>query len=446
MNYTLGEIAKVIEGKLKGNNNALASGVTTDSRDVKAGDIFFAIKGEKFNGEDFVGDAISKGAIAAVVSNTFKGDVDGNLIKVDDTVRALGKLASFHRSNLTNTKVIAVTGSTGKTTTKEMLFYALRKSFKVTRNMKSYNNFIGVPLTILSTHYDTEILISEIGTNHPGEIEYLAGIVRPHIGVLTSIGPSHLEFFENIQNVANEKSRIFDFLEDDGVAVINRDIPFFNKISGKIKNIITVSAKSKNADFYAEVKYMDFNESRVIINEKFELTIHPGGMGTIYGALFAFAIANLFDAPQDSVLEGLEEFKGVSMRKEVQKLGRYRILNDAYNANPDSMKDFLITLKPYRDKVLLVLGDMLELGEHEEYYHRKIGKIVKDLGFTRLITVGKASALINESAGELDLNLHFKTPEEAAQAICGLKGDEIFIALKASRAIQLEKIVKQLKE
>ena len=445
MRYTLGEVAKAIEGKLTGDSETVVTGVTTDSREVKAGDIFFSIKGERFNGEDFAQDAITKGAVAAVVSNNFKDNLNGNLIKVDDTVKALGKFASFHRANLKNTKVIAVTGSTGKTTTKEMLFYALKGSFKVIRNKKSYNNFIGVPLTILSADIDTQILISEVGTNHPGEIEYLSKIVRPHIGVLTSIGPSHLEFFGDIKNVAIEKSHLFDFLENNGVAVINMDIPFFDEISRNLKNMLTVTTQSKKADFYAEIKYMDFNESRILINDRYYLTLHPGGMGTVYGALFAVAIATLLGVPIEKVFGGLEEFKGVSMRKEVQKAGRYRILNDAYNANPDSMTDFLITLKPFRDKVLLVLGDMLELGEYEDHYHRKIGELVQQLGFRRLITVGNASAVINETAGDLELNLHFETPEEAAQAISSMEGDEIFIALKASRAIQLEKIIQKLR-
>ena len=444
MKYKLGEIAEAIKGKLSGNGRDMATGVTTDSREVKAGDIFFAIKGERFNGEDFVYDAISRGAVAAVVSHDFKESAEGNFIKVEDTVKALGRFAAFHRSNLKNTKVIAVTGSTGKTTTKEMLFYALKRSFNVIRNKKSYNNFIGVPLTILSAAPDTEVLISEIGTNHPGEIEYLTKIVRPHIGVLTSIGPSHLEFFGNIKNVAVEKGHLFDFLVNDGVAVVNMDIPFFKEISENLKKMLTVSTKSRNADYYAEVKYMDFNENRIVINERYELTLHPGGMGTVYGALFAFAIAGLFDIPDNEVFEGLEEFKGVSMRKEVQKVGRYRILNDAYNANPDSMKDFLITLKTFRNEVLLVLGDMLELGEHEEHYHRKIGELVRQLGFSRLITVGRASAIINESAGNLEINLHFETPEEAAEVISKINGNETFIALKASRAIQLEKIIQKL--
>ncbi len=445
MKYILGEIAKAIKGKLRGDSEALALGVTTDSREVQSGDIFFAIRGERFNGEDFVLNAISKGAVAAVVSESFTGDIKGNLIKVDDTVQALGRLASFHRSNLNNTKVIAVTGSTGKTTTKEMLYFALKGSFRVVRNRKSYNNFIGVPLTILSAEQDTEILISEIGTNHPGEIEYLSKIVRPHIGVLTSIGPSHLAFFGNVRNVATEKSHLFDFLEGERIAVINMDIPYFNEISSHLENMITVSTMSKEADFYAEIKYMDFNENRVVLNDRYELTLHPGGMGTVYGALFSLAIASILGVPEDEVLEGLEEFKGVSMRKEVQKVGRYRILNDAYNANPDSMKDFLTTLKPFRDSVLLILGDMLELGEYEEHYHREIGKLVQELGFKKLITVGRASAAIGEQVNEIELNLHFETPEEVALAISRIEGEEIFIALKASRAIQLEKIIEKLR-
>ncbi len=446
MNYTLLDIAKIVHGHMIGDPDRIVTGVSTDSRKIKKGDIFVAIKGERFNGEDFVEQAMANGASGAIVSKEFNREVK-NIIIVKDTVEALGKLARNYRSIFRNLKVIGITGSTGKTTTKEMIYYALKDSFNVVRNEKSYNNFIGVPLTIFSLTPKTEILISEIGTNHPGEIDKLVEIVRPHIAIVTSIGPSHLEFFGTVRNVAIEKSDILKYLPPEGVAILNKDMPYFDEIieAYPVNNVITVSTKDGKSDLYAEINYMDFERNEITINGKYKLTLHPGGMGTVYGALFSLAVAEILDVSIELALKGLNEFHGVHMRKEVIEFDKYRILNDAYNANPDSMKDFLMTLRPYRENVLLILGDMFELGEYAEFYHREVGRLVKEFGFKKLITIGEMSHYTSLEAGKLDINLHLKSIEDVVNAIKDMPGERLFIAIKASRAMQLEKIIEKLR-
>ncbi len=446
MRFNLLDIAKIVHGSFIGDSGRIVTGLSIDSRKIEKDEIFVAIKGERFNGEDFVEQAMEKGASGAIVSKEFNRKVK-NIIIVKDTVEALGRLAKYYRSIFRNLKVIGITGSTGKTTTKEMIYYALRNSYKVVRNEKSYNNFIGVPLTIFSIAPQTEILISEIGTNHPDEIDKLTDIVRPHIAIVTSIGPSHLEFFGTVRNVAIEKSDILKYLPPDGVAILNRDMPYFNEIieAYPVNYIMTVSTKNKKSDFYAEINYMDFERNEITINGKYQLILHPGGMGTVYGALFSLAVAKILNVPIEVALRGLNEFHGVNMRKEVVEFDRYRILNDAYNANPDSMRDFLITLRPYREDVLLVLGDMFELGEYAEFYHREVGRLVKELGFRKLITIGEMSHYTSLEAGDLDINLHLESVDDVVNTIEDMPEDKLFIAIKASRAMQLEKIIEKLR-
>ncbi len=443
MKYFLGEVAKIVDGRLIGDENIPVSGFSTDTRTLKEGELFFAIKGERFNGENFVEDAFKRGASGAVVSSNFLPE-RRNIIKVEDTVSALGRLAAFHRKNLRNVTVLAVTGSTGKTTTKEMVYHALKSSFRCYRSPKSYNNFIGVPLTILRVNEDLDTLISEIGTNHPGEIGKLSAIVKPHIAIITSIGRSHLEFFKSVDKVAEEKASILEHLEDPGIAIINKDTNFLTLFQKRATKLITVSTKDENADYHAKIGYLDFEKVEFTINGKFELRLNPGGYGTVYGALFAFAVGKVLGISEDRIMEGLMEFKGVGMRKELIRFRNFTILNDAYNANPDSMEDFLITLLPYRDRVILVLGDMFELGENSEFFHREIGKKIRELGFRRLLTLGELARFYNMEAGDLELNMHMKSHEEIVEFLSNISG-EVFLALKASRAMEFEKIVGKLR-
>ncbi len=443
MRYSLGEIAKIIGGELIGDETRSVYGVSTDTRTIKRGEIFFAIRGERFNGEDFVEDAIRKGAAGAVVSKSFGKPVK-NIIRVEDTIDALGRFASHHRRSFKTAKVIAVTGSTGKTTTKEMIYHALKGSFRCHRNPKSFNNFIGVPLTILQADEDVEVLISELGTNHPGEIERLTAIVRPHIAIITSIGRSHLEFFNSVEAVAREKASILNFFDGPGIAIVNEDTGFLELFKNRAEKTLTVSVVNEEADFYARVEHMDFENVEFVVNGKYRLELRPGGFGTVYGALFALATGEVLGVPTENLIEGLKEFRGVGMRKELVRFKNFTVLNDAYNANPDSMEDFFKTLLPYKDRVVLVLGDMFELGEKSEYFHREIGRKIRELGFKKLLTIGKFAEFYNIEAGDLEINEHFRDHDEVVEALLKMDG-EVFVALKASRAMELEKIVEKLR-
>ena len=314
------------------------TGVSIDSRTTQAGDCFFAIPGENFDGHDYVGDAFAKDAICAVVSRKFhNADFSENrLMRVDDTVKALGDLAREYRRQA-GFRVVAITGSAGKTTTRHICHHVLSRRFKVHQSPKSFNNNIGLPLTLLGAGSDTEIVIAELGSNHPGEISYLTHVAEPDVAIVTNVHPAHLEGFGDLRTIVKEKSSIAEGLRPDGILIVNAD---FEQLvdACRVRDAAFVTfGKSDGANYRARDICLEGPASRFTIDGT-EVRLPLAGPGNVENALAAWAVCSQFGMTVDEFAEAVATLPPVSMRTELVQIGTLTVLSDCYNANPASMK------------------------------------------------------------------------------------------------------------
>ncbi|MGC8893264.1 MAG: UDP-N-acetylmuramoyl-tripeptide--D-alanyl-D-alanine ligase [candidate division WOR-3 bacterium] len=429
MRYRLAEIEKALMGELRG-PDAIVTGVSADSRTVRRGDLFFALRGTR-DGVEFVPDAFARGAAAAVVPIYFKGE-DRPVIVVEETLSALSRLAFFHRNRL-GSRVIAVTGSFGKTAVKDMLSLILSARFSVSASPRSFNNNIGVPLSILASD-DDDFLVLEIGTNHPGEIKALAGLARPHIAVITAVGRSHLEAFGDTRGVAVEKSALLSGLERGGLAflpegLLHEEI-FLSTLRPDVR-VIRFSAR----DVRLEGNGVSFS----FLGHEFRVPVpHPG---YAHDAACALAVAFELGVDPDAARSALASYTPTGMRMRIERIGEIDVINDAYNSNPDSAEALVASL-PAPERTILVLGEMLELGESSPALHRELGEFAGGRGFKAIICVGSEAKATAEASG----GLWFPGPYEAAEHLLKtLKPGDILV-LKGSRLVGLEKILEVLRD
>jgi len=435
------------------------AGVSTDSRTTKAGDCFFAIPGENFDGHDYVSDAFTKGAVCAVVSKDIaSGKLAGKaILKVNDTVKALGDFAREYR-RLCSFKVIAITGSVGKTTVRQIVYHVLSRNHRVFQSPKNFNNQIGLPLTLLGADPEHQIVVAELGTNHPGEIAYLTRIAQPNIAVVTNVQPAHLEGFGNLQAITNEKLSIAEGLLEDGILIINADITL-DVVSlrgaqrrGNLSKVVTFG-NVDGCDYQASNIISDGYGSRFSINNK-EIKLPLAGPGNIENALAAWAVCSRFDLTIDDFARGLKTLKALPMRAELLQLGALTVLNDCYNANPASMKnalDILTYLDPtHKRRRVFICGDMAELGEHREQLHAELGVAIAKAKVQLLIAVGKLAKIAAESAEKTaSFDLQVKCFEDTLSACNNLQKfikDNDIILVKGSRIAKLEMATEKLKE
>jgi UDP-N-acetylmuramoyl-tripeptide--D-alanyl-D-alanine ligase len=455
---TIAEIIKAIKGELIcGPSQGEITGVSIDSRTIKKGEIFFALKGERFDGHEFLEQAIDRGAKAVVVSRKREKFTNKTtIIKVAHTLTALQELAKFYRQKF-NPVVIGVTGSNGKTTTKEMLKDILIEKYKVVATPGNYNNIVGLPLTLFKISPETEFLVLEMGTNHRGEIKRLAEISLPQIGVITNIGVTHLQFFRCISNVLSAKMELVQLLPLRGKVVLNIDDPRLRSQIKKIKQKITTFGMNLEA----RVRASDVVVSRFGGKEKLSFTVnverdrerfdlHCLGRYNIYNALAAISVAKEFGISLSQMANVLRKFKFPKLRMERLKFGRVTIINDAYNANPTSVKTVLsefISSFPSLRKIV-VLGDMLELGGMSRKFHQEIGKIVATSPIYSLITVGKDARFIAQAAGEWGMKrsniFSFIDKKFASRKLRELLKPDDAVLIKGSRKMALEEIIKYL--
>jgi len=430
------------------------SGVSTDSRTTKAGDCFFAIGGENFDGHDYVADAFAKGAVCAVVSKDIDEEKSAGkcLLKVEDTIRALGESAREYRRKA-GYKVVAITGSAGKTTTRQIIYHALSRRFGVYQSPKSFNNQIGLPLTLLGAAADDQIVIAELGSNHPGEISYLTRIAEPDIAVVTNVHPAHLEGFGDLQTIIQEKSSISEGLKSDGVLIINGD---FDRLVNacRAKGLrFTTFGKSDGCDYRAGNIRPDGPASRFTIDGT-EVYLPLAGPGNVENALAAWAVCSQFGLTIDDFAQAIETLSPVSMRTELLQIGTLTVLSDCYNANPASMRnalEILANLDPtgQRRKVF-ICGDMAELGRQTERLHTELGTSIAQAGVQLLLAVGRFAKIAAEAAQEnADNYLKIKCFEDTVSAYNNLHEfikDYDIILVKGSRVAKLEMLVEKLNE
>lgn len=422
-------------------------GVSTDSRSVSEGDIYVALVGDRFDGHDFVADAFSKGAAAAVVSRPAAGNPAGRLYPVDDTLVALGRLAAWRRQDL-DAPVVAITGSSGKTTTKEMTAAALSETYRVHATTGNRNNRIGMPLTLLATPDDVEAVVLELGTNEPGEIATLVQIARPDIAVITTVGESHLEKLGSLEGVLREKLDILRGMVDGGRCVVGDTPSVLADRAHAICSTVQVVGWSERADADARAVNAEVDVfGRYSFDWRGQRVTAPMvGRHAVSNALLTLTVADLLDvAPRDAV-RGLGSARMGSMRGEFQRIGGLTLIVDCYNANPQSVRASLDVLEDQAvtGRKVAILGSMLELGEASPGLHAEVlaDAVARDID---IIVATGAFADAAMRAGCRDDRVVMGDNWQAAYSalIERLDGGEV-ILLKASRGIALEKILPRL--
>lgn len=431
------------------------AGVCTDTRTLQRGELFFALRGERFDGHTFVAEAMARGAGAAVVDHLPDGfsnehQYRSRILMVDDTVRALGRLASYYRDELACT-IIAVTGSNGKTTTREMIYHILRSRHRGRRSKKSFNNHIGVPLTLLAASPADEFLVVEVGSNSPGEIDYLGNIIRPDIAVITCIGESHLEGFGTIERIAGEKASLTAHVRPGGAIVVNADRPLLMRLISHPQALILGFGLAEGSDLRMTSLTATADGIDFVVNDRFEFHLPVLGRHNAMNCLAAIAVARRMGLEMSEIAGLLTDFQLPAMRLQIERIGSFVVVNDAYNANPVSMLAALEAFEAMaaRGRRVFFCGEMRELGAAAEKYHRQLGRRIACSGVEVLVAVGEyAAAVIKEaiSAGLSENNVRsYQNTADAAEHLNAIirEGDSILV--KGSRAMGMEVLIDQLR-
>jgi len=446
---TAREVIEATGGRLlKGDMDHLFSGISIDSRTILKNEIFFALQGQRFDGHEFLRGAISKGAGGAVIEKETEFTVHSSqftVIIVQDTLKALQDLAHFLRVRQ-KIPVIAITGSNGKTTTKEMTYAILSRRFKVLKNEGNLNNHIGVPLSFIKIEPHHEMAVFEIAMNMRGEIRRLCEILVPTHGVITNIGTAHIGKLGSLEAIRSAKLEILDGI---GTAVLNGDDDFLmDGVKGFDGKIITFSINNRDSDIRAEDVVLTGKGSRFILRFKDDgrigVNLNVHGTFNIYNALAASAVCYSLDVSVDEIKSALEGYTAFPMRFEVIRKKGITLINDSYNANPSSVKEALRGLIRFKGKgrLVAVLGDMAELGEFSEDLHRSIGRMLSGIGIDVFIAVGEMMSLAaKESQIE---SYYYKDVSQAKQAITHILREDDTVLVKGSRSMAMEEIVETI--
>ncbi|MBU0278352.1 UDP-N-acetylmuramoyl-tripeptide--D-alanyl-D-alanine ligase [Gemella sp. zg-1178] len=454
MNYSLNELNTILNSnKLNIKNDIFIKGIAIDSRKVQKGDLFIPFIGENVDGHDYIDTAFKNGASASL---SMKKNIStkNNIIFVEDSLVAIQKLAENYLTKL-NAKVIAITGSNGKTTTKDIVSEILSSKYKVNKTSGNYNNELGLPLTILATPEDTEILVLEMGADGFGQLEFLSKLTQPDFAIITNIGESHIEFFKDRSGIARGKFEITSHLKKDGLFIYNGDEELLNNIvkSSKI-NYISCGINSNNKvileNYTQENDIIRFN----ISNIDSELKTKLKGKHNLLNIMYASVIAKSLNISDENIIKSIENIKTITkMRLENIDYGNNSlIINDAYNASPTSMKaaiDVLEEINGYSYKTT-VLGDMYELGSNEINFHKEIGLYIsknKNTTINKVISVGKLGKNITDTIDNKNIEIKsFTTTKEVAEYLKENKKTNEIILFKASRGMKLETVIEEIKK
>jgi UDP-N-acetylmuramoyl-tripeptide--D-alanyl-D-alanine ligase len=443
----LSAVALWTRGRLHGADTEV-TGFAIDTRKVQRGDLFVAMPGEHVDGHDFVAAAAAQGAAAALV--TRRVDVDLPQVVVNDTQLALGDLASSVRAQNNKVRVIGITGSNGKTTVKTLVASILSRHGRTHVNAGNFNNEIGMPLTLLAMPADTAYAVLEMGAGKPGDIDYLAAIARPDIGLVNSIAAAHLERMGTIEGVAETKGALYQSLPADGVAIINADderfAGFFTGLAGSRR--VLRYALDHRADIGADIVEERIDGTHFVLSTPHgdgDVHLPLAGRHNVANALAAAAIASALDVPVDIIVEGLEQVPHVAGRLDLEPMpGDWTLIDDSYNANPGSAAAAIETLALARGERWLVLGDMAELGTDTLKMHAATGKLAHDRGIERLLATGVKSAAAVEAFGAGAQ--HFATQEALIEAACAQIHEGVTVLVKGSRSSGMERVVAAMKK
>ena len=446
---SLEEIRLAVHGHwlLRGSPGTVGA-VTTDTRSARGGELFFAIRGKRFDGHMFLPQAAQAGCSAAVVC------LDGEprpeigrkfpcgVMGANDSIKALGALGGYHR-NLHPANIVAVTGSNGKTTVKRMIHHILSRRMGGSCGPKSFNNEIGVPLTLLGAGEKDDYVVCEIGSSAPGEISGLSAIARPNVAVITNVAETHLEKLGTLEKVAAEKASILGYLADDGLGVVWADDEVLTKLAASYRRRMVTFGGSDSSDLRLTGYESKNRTQRFQLNGRLWVDLPLPGKHNALNALAAIAVSRRFGFSQADAAEALRDFQGVEMRLQWIDLGSLTVINDAYNANPASMLAAAKVLTEAEgSRRVLVAGDMGELGAASKDLHIRTGSRIAETDVDLLIAVGPLGRYIAQGAAEAGLPIEqFDTLALAARGLCDLLRPGDVVLIKASRMVQMERLV-----
>ena len=465
MNLTIDDIINCTNGKLiVGNKNVESANYSKDTRNINSGDTYIGIKGEKFDGSLFWRDAFDKGAKIVIINkiNIDKEELkkysDKNIIQVEDTIQAIGKIASYKMKiykEKYNLKVVGVTGSVGKTSTKDIIANVLSKKYKVLKTEGNNNNHIGLPFTILRLK-DEEVAVIEMGMNHFGEISYLTKIAKPDISVITNIGTSHIGNLGSRENILKAKLEILEGMIKKNIVINNDNDLLHNWYLKNKENLEIHTFGIKNeSEFKAENLKLEENSSEFICknkNEKINIKVPVGGEHFILNALCALTVGKLLNLNNEEITDGINSFELTAKRMEINHLkNNITIINDSYNASFESMKASILSLKNMKaNRRIAVLGDMFELGGFSEELHRKVGTEIYKNNIDKLFLIGENAKFIGDEAekeGYENKNiLYFETREDLAKSLIENLKDGDVALIKASNGMKLFEVAEKLKK
>jgi len=450
--FSVTEVLKATNGKfLTVSELTRIKGVSIDGRTIQRDELFIAIKGLRCNGHMFVADALKKGARGTVICSKnpippyvmeLAKKTDCFIISVSDTLKAFGEIASFHRKKF-DIPIVAITGSNGKTTTKEMVECVLREKWSPLKNIGTQNNLIGVPLTLLKLADKNKSAVIELGMNRRKEIKRLTEIVRPNIGVVTNIGPAHLEYLKSLEGVYRAKRELLDFLGKGDIAVLNNDDAHLNRFRKKELKIFTFGIKT-DSDFQAKDIKRERNGWRFSVKgESYFIPLTP--YHDIYNSLIAISIGILFNVKSEKIRESLSNYAPLENRMARRIFKGIEFIDDTYNSNPLSMENAIKTLADYRakGKRILISGDMLELGNKAPYYHKKIGALVACSGIDDFIGVGKLmrNGFLAAKKSGMENTWFCQSKKEVVTLLKRIAQPDDVVLVKGSRAIKMEDVI-----
>ena len=448
---TLSQIAQLAGAWLSsGEGTVVINKVSTDSRTIKPGELFVALRGENFEGHDFVEASAKAGATGALVDLNWAGNVPNNfaLLRASDTLQAYQNLAANYRRSLA-LKVLAITGSNGKTSTKDFTASVLARRFRVTKTEGNFNNHVGLPRTILEASSRDQVAVWEIGMNHPGEITALATIAAPDAAIVTNIGVAHIEFMGSREAIAAEKGALAEAIEPQGTVILNADDPFTQEIAARAGARVVLAGTTGGTVRAIEIRQSAEGSEFTIVEgaHRCRAQLPVAGLHMVQNALLAVAAGRAFGLSIEECADGLAAAPLTKARLQIREIGGVQFLDDSYNANPDSVRAALQTLVELDadGKRIAVLGEMRELGTESERGHRQVGETAATLGVDQLITIGETAELIAEGARTAGLEkvLSARSTGEAAKLLAQIAEPGDLVLIKGSRAARTEQVIEQ---
>jgi UDP-N-acetylmuramoyl-tripeptide--D-alanyl-D-alanine ligase len=454
VSFDSAELVKAVDGQLLwGNPGKVFEGITTDSRKVAKDNLFIPLVGEKFDGHDYIEQCFNSGAAVCLTQKPIPETANCTAVLVKDTAKALRDVATWHR-NKYSIPVVGITGSVGKTSTKDMIACVLATKYEVLKTQGNFNNEIGLPLTLLNLEDKHEAAVIEMGMSGLGEIGRLTAVAQPEIAVITNIGVSHIEKLGSQQGILKAKLEILEGLQPGGLVVLNGDDPLLKEQCGKLGFHTVFYGLDANLDYCAQ-NYQSMGEEGTsftisIKDNSYSVRIPVPGVHNVYNALAAIAVGLKMNIPMEIIIKGIAEYSPGNMRQNIITHKGIKIINDAYNASPQSMQAAINVLEELsaKSRGIAVLGDMLEMGDMAKELHYSVGSFIKDKKIDFLISVGNDSKNITQAvidSGNNSITLcHFENNSDALNYISGIIKQGDYILIKGSRGMKMEQLAEGL--